>query len=191
MPDRPIPPIALVLAAGFSRRFGSDKRTALLPDGTRVLETVIARIEDAGLAVLPVLRVSDFERWPLFTTALPVEDEVAQLGLGNSLAAATAIVPAGRSVMVCLGDMPFIATATYAALAAVAEPAKIICPVYRGQRGNPVLFGAHFVGELKTLAGDRGARLLLEKHAAHVVEIDVNDPGIHRDIDRPEDLNGA
>jgi molybdenum cofactor cytidylyltransferase len=62
-------------------------------------------------------------------------------------------------------------------------------PRWRGERGHPVLFGrAHFAA-LEALNGDRGAASLLREHPVHWVE--VEDPGILQDIDRPADLAQA
>ena len=38
------------------------------------------------------------------------------------------------------------------------------------------------------LKGDRGARVLIDDHIRDVVDVEVRDQGIFRDIDRPEDL---
>ena len=43
-------------------------------------------------------------------------------------------------------------------------------------------------GELEALGGDEGAKSVLAAHAAVLVKIPVGDPGVIRDIDRPEDL---
>lgn len=189
MPTPQIPPIALVLAAGFARRFGADKRSARLADGRTVLDTVLARIADANIAALPVLRIGDEALLPHYPLALPVADAIALQGMGSSLAAAAALVPAGRDVMVCLADMPFVQASTYATLARAAARDHIVCPIHQKRRGNPVLFGADFIDELKKLSGDRGARALLERFADCVIDVAVDDPGIHRDIDILTDLS--
>ena len=49
----------LVLAAGRSRRFGSDKRQALLPGGKRVLDALLSQINESGLPVLICLDETD------------------------------------------------------------------------------------------------------------------------------------
>jgi|TARA_B100000949_G_scaffold160147_1_gene141020 CTP:molybdopterin cytidylyltransferase MocA len=38
------------------------------------------------------------------------------------------------------------------------------------------------------LKGDRGARTLIDDYLGDVVDVEVRDEGIFRDIDRPEDL---
>ena len=181
-------PLALVLAAGFSRRYGRDKRIEPLPDGTAVIEAVLRAIGAAGLDCA-VVQNSD-RPLPLAsaTRSIEIPAAIAARGMGASLAAAVRALPAERGLIVCLADMPFVLPSTYAALAVALQLGRIICPRHNGQRGNPVGFAREFREELIQLDGDRGARDLLQRHADSVDFIEVDDPGIHRDIDSPEDL---
>jgi molybdenum cofactor cytidylyltransferase len=71
-------------------------------------------------------------------------------------------------------------------LAAYAEGQRdIVLPVYRGQRGHPVLIGQRFWPEL--LALQRGApRDVIRRYPDQVAEVCVNTDSILRDIDTPE-----
>jgi molybdenum cofactor cytidylyltransferase len=69
------------------------------------------------------------------------------------------------------------------------DPARIVVPEYRGTPGHPVGFGAAHLPALAALTGDRGARAVLQASATAPVRIDVDDPGVLRDVDRPEDLD--
>lgn len=52
--------VALVMAAGYSRRYGdADKRQARLADGRTLLATTVARIEQAFLQVRVAIREED------------------------------------------------------------------------------------------------------------------------------------
>ncbi|HBI69953.1 MAG TPA: molybdopterin-guanine dinucleotide biosynthesis protein MobA, partial [Massilia sp.] len=73
-----------------------------------------------------------------------------------------------------------------ALLAALADGADIAAPVHAGRRGNPVAFGAAHLPALLALEGEHGARALLR--SMPVREVEVDDPGIFRDIDTPADL---
>ena len=64
---------------------------------------------------------------------------------------------------------------------------SIVVPVYRGERGNPVLFDAGLREALLALSGDRGARDFIESHPELVTRLAV-DARIPKDIDTPEDL---
>src|SRR5690606_13731312 len=97
-----------------------------------------------------------------------IRSEQAELGMGHSLAAGVRALLASSSaeaVAILLGDMPWIAPASLAQLAAAAGPAHIVLPWHAGLRGQPVLFGRAFWAELSTCSGDSGAKALLQRHA--------------------------
>lgn len=183
----PRQPIALILAAGFSRRFGRDKRRVKLHGGRTLLEETLSRIRAANLDPRLVLRADD-DCDDFGAAVIRVPAGEAGRGLGASLAAAAAQLDDDQPCLVCLGDMPFIQPRTYAAIAAALGPGAIVVPCHQGRRGNPVAFAADYLPELRALDGDRGARALLERDAGRVVELALDDPGIHRDIDTVADL---
>jgi molybdenum cofactor cytidylyltransferase len=92
-----------------------------------------------------------------------------------------------------LGDMPEASAAVVDALSAefAATPdALAAVAVYRGQRGNPVLLGRALFAEVAGLRGDEGARRLLQAlPPERIATVDVADPGVTKDVDRPEDLH--
>lgn len=183
-------PCALVLAAGFARRFGRDKRWVRLAGGRVMIEQVLARIEAAGLPARVVLRADDESRvtfsWsvPLLTVATAE----AERGLGATLAAAARQLGDDQGCLICLADMPFIQPDTYRRVAAALTAGHIAVPVFDGRRGHPVAFAAEFLPALRALDGDCGARALLEAQRERVVEVPVDDAGIHADIDTVADL---
>ena len=68
-------------------------------------------------------------------------------------------------------------------------------PVYKEQRGNPVILGQSAFPRLLHAAGDQGARFLFQDDSLHRVAHDVDDPAVLIDIDTPEEyekyyLNG-
>ena len=112
-------------------------------------------------------------------------------GLGASLAAGVRHARDADGWIVALGDMPFIASATFAAVArALREGALIAAPVHRTSdaRGHPVGFSRSLYDELAGLDGDEGARSVVAHHRGDVSLIVVDDAGITRDIDTPRDL---
>ncbi len=80
----------LLLAAGRSVRFGSDKRLALLPDGKTVFETTLGNIQASNLPVLVCLEndVDDAAKICDRMCANFIVCENANLGMGYTLAAA-------------------------------------------------------------------------------------------------------
>ena len=73
--------------------------------------------------------------------------------------------------------------------AALAAGAPIAAPVYQGVRGHPVGISSAFRQQLEALSGDEGARSVLRNNAHMIELIEVDDPGVCRDIDTPADLS--
>lgn len=189
--------IGLVMAAGLSRRFGADKRRAKLADGRTLLAASLALAEQSFAETWVVLREedkpADLGIADLFGV-LHAPSRGSQQGLGTSLATAfshfiTREDPAS-AIAVMLGDIPWIAPATCRRLAAHADPAHILRPRHGGRGGHPVIFGRDFWPWLSRLSGDRGARELLRERPDACRFIDVDDPGVHRDVDTPADIGG-
>src|SRR5262249_4639254 len=61
--------------------------------------------------------------------------------------------------------------------------APIVRPAYQGRPGNPVLFAATLLPELAAVAGDEGGRAVVRRHAAAVLLVAVDNPGVLQDVD--------
>jgi molybdenum cofactor cytidylyltransferase len=189
---------AVVLAAGRSARMGQNK---LVVD---VLGTpMIGRVVDALLAssVERVVVVTGHEQERVQAALAGrdvsfVHNPEYAAGMSTSLRAGMRALglragePAGGpgvdAALVCLGDMPWIAPAHIDALIDAFQPVEgreICVPMYQGKRGNPVLFGARFFEEMTQLAGDVGARALIDAHAEVVFQVPVDHSGVLVDVD--------
>lgn len=182
---------ALVLAAGSSRRFQGDKRNVRLATGLTMLEQTIEHCVEAGLEVVLVIGPDDhllserFRRQGINTLISPN----ASSGMGCSLAAGVAVLKGTAAVLVMLADMPFVKPATLRILAGrLLTGAAIVRPLYRQRPGNPVGFSSRFYPCLAALSGDSGGRDILLDNPLDVVTVEVDDDGVIRDIDYPEDL---
>lgn len=182
----------LILAAGFARRFGSDKRQAVLSSGETLLASSLKRVHAALPFSWVVLRPSDDAQALGVPVDMPVvRSECAEDGLGHSLSSGMRIISeqsSAQAVAIFLGDMPWISAATLEQLFAAASVERIVQPTYDGQPGHPVIFGRQFWPELLHLSGDVGARSTLQAHAQAVLRIAVNDPGVLQDVDTPAAL---
>lgn len=184
--------VALVLAAGRSRRFGSDKRRARLPGGGMLLAATLKTICPHFAETRVVLGVEDNP------VDLGIPEDVgtivvaeADQGMGASLAAgiqALSYDSEALAVAVVLGDMPWLSGDTLASLCSRASDQVIVRPFYRRQGGHPVLFGRCFWGSLERLTGNEGARCIVDQYRHCCIEIEVQDPGVVQDVDRPGDL---
>lgn len=179
-----------MLAAGFSRRFGSDKRRVSLANDRTLLASTVSRALDSGLPVVTCLRTGedDLAREVEGLGASALHCPVAELGMGASLAWGISHMPDWDGVLIALADMPDVLPATYCKAAAELSAGHICQPSHEGRPGHPVGFSRTFFDQLATLTGDSGARYLLQKNREAVTRFPVDDPGILRDIDTPDDL---
>lgn len=188
--------VALVMAAGQSRRFGSDdKRKARLVGQQRLLATSyrrIAKVIPRTWVVLQSGELADSFGLPARTPVITAPN--ANEGLGASLAdafralASDATLADVDAAAVCLGDMPLITSATLTALAQASDADTITRPVHQGSPGHPVIIGRRFWREMATLTGDDGGKRLLQHNRQYLRLIPVTDPGVLADADTPEQL---
>jgi len=66
-------------------------------------------------------------------------------------------------------------------------PKGIVIPVYKGERGHPVLIDRKYQGEVRTLDPGIGLRSLVYGHPEDVLEVKVRAYAILRDIDSKVD----
>ncbi|MED5386709.1 MAG: nucleotidyltransferase family protein [Pseudomonadota bacterium] len=178
---------ALVLAAGFSSRFGSVKLSAELDNGLTILEQTLQRISTVIDPVIVVTRPELSNQ--IISRDIPVHIfDQAERGMGASLAYGISCIEHWDACLICLADMPFIEQHTYQVLANTLASNKIVIPTYGKKKGNPVGFGKKFFRELKMLTGDGGARPVIQQHSEDVVKVKTDDPAILWDIDTPPDL---
>jgi molybdenum cofactor cytidylyltransferase len=186
----------ILLAAGSSKRFGSNKLLQALPAGTPYAGVPIALAAARNLIeTLPepiaVLRPRAQKLGQILRDAgcNTVVCKNAGEGMGTSLAAGVRAAAEADGWVVALADMPFLRPETIRVIAqAISDGAAIAAPVYHGERGHPVGFARRFFEELSALHGDSGARALLDQHPESVTVYEVDDPGVLRDIDKPSDL---
>ena len=188
----PVPRVVgVLLAAGRGGRFGGDKLLAVLPDGECIGATAVRHLLSAVHEVIAVVRPEDAALAAALGAngAHIVRCASADKGMGESLACAVQARPAAAGWLVALADMPWIERATIARVAAaLTDGAIVAAPFHRGMRGHPVGFGNACYASLAALTGDEGAKTIVAAHRDRVTRIDVDDPGILRDIDTREDL---
>lgn len=201
---------AVVLAAGQGSRFGSDKRFQPLPDGTPMALQSILSLLHAGIHTFVVIPPDDLlpNCWDQFVlTQLPkiaqdkanpslgsirwIECEDCTFGMGHSLSCGVrAVHLAGfEACLVALADMPYVQSSTMQRVAhALRCGNTLVRPVHNGLVGHPVGFAQEWFPQLIASTGDEGARPWLKSLKQKIQVIEVDDPGVLKDIDRLSDL---
>lgn len=185
---------AIVLAAGSSSRLGSPKQLVDL-DGRPLLEAVVGAVVAWPVGEVLVVLGSGAEQIldaVDFADATVVINEGWEEGIASSIRVGLDVLtrePSWERVFIVLGDQPRIPAEIPERLLAVAEDAyhPAVVPVYRYERGNPVLFERSLWPRLMTLEGDSGASALLRTHPEWVEEVRF-DHLPPRDVDTPSDV---
>ena len=188
--------VGVVLAAGQSRRMGRPK--ALLqcgPGGETFVTRLIRALVEAGIRdVVIVSRPGDaalaaaVAEEPAATLIENPDPDRGQLSsLQSGIAEAERRGAAG--VLVIPVDIPMVQAATIARAATCfkASVAPIVRVTHQGRHGHPVVFAAQLFDELRRADAAVGAKAVLASHAADLVNLEVDDPGVLRDVDEPAD----
>lgn len=180
---------AIVLAAGRSQRMGCSK--TLLPLGGRtVLQQILLALSEAQpvrtLVVLGLQSEPVADSLADFAVSI-IWNQAEDCDMVDSLRTALPALPQeDHGVIICLGDQPLIAPATYQRLTDhyQGHPEAIIQPCCNGRKGHPVLMPSKLLREIAIYPTLRD---LLTAHAPLLHLIEVGDPGILVDMDTPED----
>lgn len=190
---------AVVLAAGQSRRMGSENKLLAPLGGAPLVCRAVAAAAASRARPVVVVTGHEADRVEAALAGMDVRtvrNPDYELGLSASLRAGLAALDKDgvSGALICLGDMPRVTAATLDRLidAFEASGGRAVCaPVADGRRGNPVLWPADLFAAIKELAGDAGARELIARHADRLQTIDAAAAEIFHDVDTPEALAAA
>lgn len=177
---------AVVLGAGASRRHPQGKLLTDYRGKPLVMWTLenLRSLEVVDKLVLVTgFRADEMESLGVETVFNPDWRE----GISSSIRAGVGAVPKGHDLLLTLGDTPFFAKQSVSLL--LAARARIRVPSYLGVWGHPKYFPRRFLPVLGSLSGDRGAKTLLSQYQDELDALEVEDPGILLDFDRPQDFN--
>lgn len=194
-PSKPIPFIScVILAAGCSERMGKDKLALKIKEKTILEHSVKNALKSRVGEVIVVTRPESSWVKDLFPeqTVKVVFNPFYQQGISSSLKAGLlASHPLAQGIIFALGDQPFITAEVYNTLieSYACKLNLVTCPLFKGKRGNPVLFDRRTWPLLMELNGDKGGKqiftFLPEKE---IFNVETSCPGVLQDIDTPEDF---
>lgn len=183
---------AILLAAGQAKRMGRPK--LLLPFGdSTILEKSLDNLLKSGVTEVIVVVGNQAEKTIEKIGKRPVKTVLNPnyaMGMSTSIIKGlNAVSEKTEAIMLVLADQPLIESNILIKLleAFFSHDRGIIVPVYQGRRGHPVIFDMKSKNELMGLKGDVGAREVVNRHPGDVLEVPVDAPGIHADIDTEAD----
>ena len=182
----------ILLAAGDSKRMGEPK--ALLPyDGITFIDSILNKFSEIGCKPIITILGSSAElicqktqvnAFKCFNNPNPEDGQLSSLHI-----AIKHLPNESKGFILALVDHPLVELETYQKLYDIAKekPDNIIIPEFHGQKGHPVYFGYPFFESILHLPLTDGARVVVHENRDNVIYLPVEDQGILKDIDTPQD----
>lgn len=176
----------VVLAAGAGTRLGGVAK-ALLRAGEQTYLQRIAKTAGGNLIVVVGPPFGDVvSEAAAALGARVVVNPAPERGMASSVALGFGALTGGDAAWLWPVDHPFVEPATLRSLEAAIGNHDVARPRFEGRGGHPPLIARRAWGELAGCAEvEGGARTVLGR--LDVIEVVVQDRGVVRDIDTPED----
>jgi molybdenum cofactor cytidylyltransferase len=182
----------IILAGGRSTRMGTMKQ--LLPWGKR---TILQHVIDTASAVNPAEIIVVLGHNASEISGV-LKDEPVKIavnkefsnGMSSSLKTALRHVsPESDTYVFMLGDQPLVTVDLLRLLLEHHNKSKlgITVPVYKNEKGRPVIIDSKYREELTTMEGEIGAKQVIDAHPDDVQEIPVYSEEVIVDIDTQEE----
>jgi molybdenum cofactor cytidylyltransferase len=198
VPDAAPAVSAILLAACHSERMGTQK--ALLTwDGRTLLAYQLDQLA-AVHTVREIIVVTGYaaERLAPIVEAAPrarvAYNAEFESGKTSSIRCGLAAIEgAPDAVMLLAVDQPRAAGLLRALVRAhAASAAPITAPVFEAHRGHPLIFDASLLPELSTIdEATLGLRAVVQRHAASINDVPVDDPSACIDLNTRDDVERA
>jgi len=185
--------VAIVPAAGAAERFGGGKLLADV-DGEALIARTLAALLPHVAAAIVVIAPDAVELRALGALRQPkvrvVENADPSRGMLSSIQAGLASVDWADAYLVIPADMPYLRSDTVRDIVErqACTSGGIVSPRHGGKRGHPVALPSRLRDEV--LAESTGHTLhdVIKRHTAEREDLEVDDPGVIRDVDTMGDL---
>ena len=177
--------VALILAAGASRRLGRPKQLVVV-DGETLVARAVRVAREAGLHPV-VVTGCEAELVGAAVDAELVHNDAWADGMGGSIAVGvSAIATTAASITIMTCDQLRVTAADLERIAAAAKDVDIVAAAYDGVVGVPSRFAPSCYSALMELQGDVGAQALIRGGKLNVASVAMD--GARFDVDEPADV---
>lgn len=181
---------AIVLAAGESARFGTDKLSLTL--GPRsILEHTVGQFYTIGITEIIIVTGRFAYSIPEKLTPPKIHwihNPDYSSGMSSSVRSGIGrIDPSSDAVFITPADIPLFKSDTIRQMMAGFSTKKIIIPVHRGQKGHPVLLSTEIAKKCLFSQSEKVLYDVIREHTDAVTLLPVEDEGVVLDMDTAED----
>ena len=192
---------AVVLAAGLSRRMGTNKLLLPFAQGT-VLSHIVSVLQTCPLDEIVVVTGHEHEKVEEMLGRYP-DCKASDLrfaynpnyATGEMLSSIQVGLATMRSnceaALIVLGDQPHIERRIVEQVIAAYKPGAVVIPSFNRRGGHPILIDRGRWPEVLALPLDSNLREMLRARADWLHYVEVDTETILRDVDTPDDYERA
>ena len=193
MPSKRVKLALIMLAAGNSRRFGSNKLMYEV-DGVpmyqrtlRLLQKAAERIPDSRIVVVTQPQYSEIIDVVKETGAEVLFNPKPERGIASSMQIGLEIAKDADACLFTVSDQPWLTAETIIALydAFQSENKGMACTVWGEKTGNPFIFSKKYYRKLMEITGDKGGKQIIKRYPEDVTYLKISDEREQQDVDVP------
>lgn len=175
----------LLLASGFSSRFGSPKSLAQLENNVSVINFIQNNLITSEVSEIIIVLGKDKSLIKPHILSHPKIKSITnvhyELGQTSSLKAGLReIKPKTSAILLLPVDFPLIQTATFNTIMDEFNKSKklVLIPTFQGRKGHPPIFDSSLIKDILGFDENRGFNIFLGRINHGCQEFEVNDSGV-------------
>ena len=193
MPSKRVKLALIMLAAGNSRRFGSNKLMYEVEGKTMYLRTLrqlqkaAERIPDSRIVVVTQPQYSEIIDVVKETGAEVLFNPKPERGIASSMQIGLEIAKDADACLFTVSDQPWLTAETIIALydAFQSENKGMACTRHGEKTGNPCIFSKKYYRKLMEITGDKGGKQIIKRYPEDVTYLKISDEREQQDVDVP------
>ena len=181
----------IMLAAGNSRRFGSNKLLYEI-DGVPMYLRTLTKLQKAAseLGNCEIIVVTQYEEIAAKAQgsgARVLINPHPERGISSSMQIGLAAAKESSACLFTVSDQPWLTTETIVNLVHkfLSEHKGMACTLLGTKTGNPCIFSRKYYQELLEISGDKGGKQIINRHPEDVAYLEIEDARELTDMDTP------
>ena len=181
----------IMLAAGNSRRFGSNKLLYEI-DGVPMYLRTLKKLQTAArefknCEIIVVTQYEEIASKAQESGARVLINPHPERGISSSMQIGLAAAKESSACLFTVSDQPWLTAETISDLVHkfLAEHKGMACTLLGARTGNPCIFSRKYYQELMEITGDKGGKQIINRHPDDVTYLEMKDARELVDIDTP------
>ena len=179
----------IMLAAGNSRRFGSNKllyEIGGVPMYLRTLHKLQKAASELGnCEIIVVTQYEEIASKAQESGVRVLINSHPERGISSSMQIGLAAAKESAACLFIVSDQPWLTTETIVNLVHKfqSEHKGMACTLLNDKTGNPCIFSRKYYQELQEITGDKGGKQIINRHPEDVAYLEIEDAKELVDVD--------